>query len=214
MNILTDPLPETVEINGSAWPIYTGFDVGVQFELIMQDSTLTPAERMSRALSLYYPMLPPDLNGAINGLLWFYSCGHWQPKPQEAAEGGRPSVQPQKPRRQKVYCFEQDAELIYAAFMAAYSIDLNDVPDLHWWKFRALFTALPSDCEFRQVMGYRSADTKGMSKKQKEFYNKMKRQYALRNPMDVSAAVSLAERDQRMKDYVARRFAEVGGASG
>lgn len=209
MNILIDPLPDTVEINGTAWPINTGFDVGVQFELLMQDGTLAPAERMGRALALYYPTIPPDLNGAVNGMLWFYSCGHWQPDSQP----GQAAAPQKKPRQQKVYCFEQDAPLIYAAFMGAYHIDLNDVPDLHWWKFRAMFTALPEGCEFRQVMGYRSVDTKGMSKKQREFYTRMKKQYALKNQMDVSAAISLAERDQRMKDYVARRFAEVGGAN-
>lgn len=213
MNILTDYLPETVEINGIAWPIDTSFDVGVRFELLMQDRTLTPAERMGRALSLYYPEMPPDLGAAINGLLWFYSCGHWQP--DVPAAGGGSAAGPQKKKRgKKVYCFDQDADLIFAAFWGAYGIDLNTVADLHWWKFRALFTALPADCEFRRVMEYRSADTKGMSKKQKQFYERMKQQYALKNPMDVSAALTLADRDQRMKDYVARRFAEVEGARG
>ena len=29
---------------------------------------------------------------------------------------------------------------------------------LHWWKFKAIFVSLPSNCEFRKVMSYRCYD--------------------------------------------------------
>ena len=58
-------------------------------------------------------------------------------------------------------------------------------------------------------MGYRTADTKGMPKKQKQFYDRMKSLYALKNKATAASALTLAQRNQRMKDYVARRFEEV-----
>lgn len=206
MNILTNALPETVEISGGAWPINSDFSIGVRFELLMQDPTLTDEERLGRALLLYYPQLPPDLPAALDSLLWFYSCGRDRGSEPAAPEGAAGST-PQKAVK-KAYCFEQDADLIFAAFWEAYGIDLNAVEGLHWWKFRALFKALPSECEFCKVMGYRTADTKGMTKKQKELYSRMKKLYALKNEADVAAAITLAERDRKIKEYVTRRFAE------
>ena len=208
MNILTDALPEVVEIDGEAWPINTDFSVGVRFELLMQDRALTDEERLGRALSLYYPELPPDLPTALDGLLWFYSCARARDEATAAEAPGHHRGAPGKSIR-KAYCFQQDADLIFAAFWEAYGIDLNAVEGLHWWKFRALFKALPSECEFCKVMGYRTADTKGMTRKQKELSGRMKKLYALKNEVDVAAAMTLAERNKQMKDYVNRRFTEV-----
>ncbi len=206
MNLLIDRLPDQVLIAGEAWPINSSFFIGIQFELLMQDRELAEGEKVGRALALYYPEIPPDLDGALERLLWFYSCG--KAASTEPETGGGAAAKNAK-RPPKAYCFEQDAPLIFSAFWGAYGIDLNEVEGLHWWKFRALFTGLSSACEFCKVMGYRTADTTGLSKKQKQFYERMKKLHALSNQMDVAAALTLAERNQRMKDYIARRYAEV-----
>lgn len=199
MNILVDPLPTTVKIGGQDWPINAAFYVWVLFEITMQDPALTDAEKIEQALSLCFPTVPPDLNGALDALLWFYRCGEDSPKPGKGSGGGT---------HKKAYCFEQDANLIYASFMACYGIDLAEADSLHWWKFRALFRGLPQECEMIKVMGYRTADLKGMSKTQRKLYEKMRKAYALTNARSVESVMSLAERNQRMIDYVARRFEE------
>lgn len=200
MNILVDPLPDKVEIGGQAWAVNTAFYVWVLFELTMQDPELTDAEKISQALSLCFPSVPPNLNGALEAVLWFYRCGTDTPKSGKGGEGSY----------KKAYCFEQDADLIFASFMACYGIDLSETDDLHWWKFRALFRGLPQESEIVKVMGYRTADLKGMGKAQKKLYEKMRKVYALKNKRSVESVMSLAERNQRMKDYVARRFEEAG----
>lgn len=202
MNLLVDPLPTSVKIKGQDWPINSEFYVGILFELMMQDSALTDTERVVQALSLYYPQIPTDINEAMDALLWFFRCGAEAQKTGGAGEGGHPK---------KAYCFEQDADLIFAAFYGQYHIDLSEAEGLHWWKFRALFAGLSADCEIMKVMGYRTADLKGLGKTQKKLYEKMRKVYALKNQRSVESTVSLAARNQRMKDYVARRFSEVGG---
>lgn len=201
MNILLDPLPEKVIIEGRAWPIKTEFYVWILFELTMQDTAITDTERVRQALALCYPTIPPDIEGALSALLWFYRCGAEAPAPGKGKSGGAPA---------KAYCFEQDANIIFATFMACYHIDLSEVEGLHWWKFRALFRGLPQECELVKIMGYRTADLKGMGKTQRKLYEKMRKIYALHNPSSVESAVSLAERNQRMKDYVSQRFKEAG----
>ncbi len=200
MNILVNPLPDAVMVGGRSVPVNTDFRVGIQFELAMQDGQTTAKEKFQTALSLYYPKMPQDVAGAVDELLWFYRCGV---DPEQKTGGGSG----QKPK--KAPCFQQDAGLIYAAFWACYGIDLTTV-NLHWWEFRALFLGLPSECELKKVMGYRTADTRGMSKNQKKYYEKMRTIHALRNNRSVETTMSLEERDRQMKAYIAKRFEEAG----
>ena len=82
-------------------------------------------------------------------------------------------------KSKRVYDFEIDSELIYAAFMQQYKIDLSTV-DLHWWKFKALFNSLSEDTQFIKVVRYRSMDlSKIKDKDQKKFYREMKSFYRL-----------------------------------
>jgi len=52
--------------------------------------------------------------------------------------------------------YELDGDLIFAAFMGQYGIDLLTVEDLHWHKFLALLKGLNETTMMREVMGYRS----------------------------------------------------------
>lgn len=200
MNILTEELPVCVEVGGRRCPIHTAFHAWVRFELAMQDADLSDTDKVRTALELCYPTVPADLGAALDALLWFYRCGEDSPKEGKGSGGAH---------HRKAYCFEQDADYIYAAFLSCYGIDLTD-SDMHWWKFRALFRALPQECELVKIMGYRTADLKGMPKAQKKFYEKMRKLYALTNSRSVESAMSLAERDRQMQEYVARRFREAG----
>lgn len=66
-----------------------------------------------------------------------------------------------------------------------YSIDLQDIEYLHWWKFKALLRTLSSDLEFSKIMEYRSVDIDAtMTKEQRDFYRRKKELYALPLPAD------------------------------
>ena len=48
-----------------------------------------------------------------------------------------------------------NADLIYAAFLGQYGIDLVDIDELHWHKFLALLRGLNDSTLLHQVMQYR-----------------------------------------------------------
>lgn len=174
MNILIDDIdyPDQVEVNGRMYEIRTDFRTSVLFEIMMQDDTLDNRAKVRKGLDLYYPVIPDDLNGAVDTVLWFYRCGREETMVQKRMASRR--------GKNQVYSFEHDAGLIYAAFLMAYNIDLQDIRYMHWWRFRYLFNSLPKDCEFVRAMEYRSMDISDkMPKEQKEWYKKMKRLYAL-----------------------------------
>lgn len=175
MNLLTAPLPKTVIIAGKECPINTNFRISIQFELLMQDGDLEEQEKVTRAIKLYYPEMPENIQEACGQLIWFYRCG----KDEDTGEGEDADPGDGK----KVYDFEYDADYIYAAFLEQYGVDLTSIKYLHWWKFRAMFRALDDSCEFVKIMGYRGMRIPSkMPKEQKAFYRKMKRIYALPLP--------------------------------
>ena len=182
MNILLDLLPETVEIGDVEYPINTDFRISILFELMMQDNSLSDKEKMQEAIRLYYPEIPHDLEEAVEKLIWFYRCGKVEKAKKNTASQEGEDTDTQE---RLVYSFEHDDRYIYAAFLSDYGIDLQDVEDLHWWKFRAMFLALNDSCEFKKIMGYRSMKiTSKMSKEQRAFYEKMQRIHALPIPDD------------------------------
>lgn len=116
------------------------------------------------------------MNSAVDGLLWFYSCGkQWREKKAGEVEGAS--------EIQRIYSFEYDDDYIYSAFLTQYQIDLQDIEYLHWWKFKALMRTLSSDLEFSKIMEYRSIDiNSNMTKEQRDFYRRKKELYALPLP--------------------------------
>lgn len=174
MNILIDDIdyPDQAEVNGRRYEIRTDFRTSILFELMMQDNGLDARTKVRKGMELYYPVIPDDLDAAVDAALWFYRCGKEETTIQKRMAARR--------GKNQIYSFEHDAGLIYAAFLLAYDIDLQDIGYMHWWKFRYLFNSLPKDCEFMRAMEYRSIDIGDkMTKEQKEFYKKMKRLYAL-----------------------------------
>lgn len=170
-NIILDVLPETVEIDGAEYRINSDFRISILFELLMQDDEVGKRQKLVQGLQLYYPEIPHNVTMAVDKMIWFYRCG------KETESGGHGSG---SGRAKQIYSFEHDDDYIYAAFLEQYGIDLQDVEELHWWKFRALFRGLSEDTEFVKIMGYRSVKiTSKMSKEQREFYKKMQSIHAL-----------------------------------
>lgn len=176
MNILVDLLPIAVEIDNKNYEINSDFRISILFELLMQDNSMGDEDKMLMALKLYYPVIPRNLNKAIEQMLWFYRCGKDVRKSKGNGKGKSVT---------QIYSFEHDDDYIYAAFMDQYNIDLQDIEYLHWWKFKAMFKSLKEDNEIVKIMGYRSMDlSKIKAKEEKDYYKKMQELYKLPMPKD------------------------------
>ncbi len=165
---LVQVLPEAVEHEGKKYLICTDFRIWIEFERVLF-SDMEWREKAVRILSLcYVKELPEDLPLTLTLLLEFYIGGI---KKENIA-----SEQEQKSR---VYDFFADAEMIYAAFLAQYNIDLTET-NLHWWKFLALFRSLSENCKLMQVMHIRAVKLSSVrGSEQKNYYRRMKWLYRL-----------------------------------
>lgn len=166
MNLLVDKLPTTYE----GLKINTNFRSFILFELLMQDPEVSKEEKIGLAINLFYTEPIKDIKQAIDGILWFYKCGEEEKKTSKGNETGS----------KQIYSFEYDAKYIYSAFLDQYGLDLNEINELHWFKFKALFEGLKSDNKICEIMGYRAIDiSKIKDKQEQKRYKRLQRQYAL-----------------------------------
>lgn len=155
---LTKKLPETVLIDGAAVEINTDFRTSIEFELLLQDDTISDEERVGKALYLYYPRIPKNLPDAVEQMIWFYTCGQVDKRTKSS---------------KVLYRFDCDSSYIYSAFLSQYRLDLQELPYMHWWKFRSLLQGLSEDNEFIKIIGYRAMEISSkMTSDQKRFYKK------------------------------------------
>lgn len=91
----------------------------------------------------------------------------------------------------RVMDYEQDADLIKAAFQQAYGIDLNTAK-LHWLRFSCLLAGIPECTRFSEVISIRTRPIPELTK-----YNAKE----VQNLMEAKASVSLkmSEKEQKEK---------------
>lgn len=164
---LVQDAPVVVECDGKEYPIRTDFRVWIEFEQILF-SAISWQEKAVRMLVLCYTeTLPDNLESAL-GLLFDFYAGHPKGKQLPTEEKGR----------KRLYGFSEDADMIYAAFLAQYHLDLTQAR-LHWWKFLALFHSLSEKSKLMQVIRIRALDLSRVKGSEKNYYRRMKWLYRL-----------------------------------
>lgn len=157
LNMLVDALPRQVEIGGVGVDIRTDFRIGVLFEQLVWDKALDARTRVWQAVRLYYPQRVDDVEEAYRKAVWFWHGGEFL-----VEEGGLNRRQVERNALhgggRRLYDFDVDGALVYAAFLDQYGVDLQDARGLHWWKFRAMFEGLRPDHAFCRRMAVRAMD--------------------------------------------------------
>ena len=128
-NILTSTFPKSLTVNGEEYAIYWDHRSCLRIMAALESGDLTRWEQYLYLVQALYEDIPSDFNAALIQALWFLHGGRELEEASARADTRR------------TFSYEQDAELIYAAFSTRHGIDLA-VTDLHWWRFRALFSDL------------------------------------------------------------------------
>lgn len=192
MNILIDLLPSKVEIDGEEYEISNDFRTSLLFSQLMEDIEVEDADKIRLALELYYPIMPRDTKKAIEEIMWFYRGGKEIKQSKNKSNSNK--------NNEKILDYEEDADYIYSAFLTQYNIDLNDIENLHWWKFKSLFNGLKEDNKICEIMKYRSIDlSKIKDKEQKKFYKDMKNLYKLDKRLSNDDLLELKELSEEWK---------------
>jgi hypothetical protein len=155
INILIESLPEAVEIEGQTVEIDSDFRAALRVILAFEDATLADLEKQAILLDNLYPTLPDNVGQAFEQGIKFLNGGEVDPD-DEGMPGPR------------LYSFERDANLIFAAFRQTHGIDLQAVAQLHWWVFLALFNDLGAETTFCQLISLRKRVRTGKASKEEK----------------------------------------------
>ena len=188
MNLLIDEVPTTVIIDDVEFEINSDFRISMMFELLINDPELSERERLYQALILYYPIIPSNLEAAVDKIMWFYKCGK-----EEQDENNNTNKSSGKKTVKKIYDYEHDSEIIFASFMKSYNINLQR-DNLHWWEFKSLFDNIDEDSKLYKIMEIRSVNLSQVKDKDKKnYYKKMKDLYKLPDNISKSEKEKLDE---------------------
>ena len=163
MDLTKKALPNTVMVGGRAYSIYTDFRLWMSFEISV--NKLKRGDTIDISY-LFKNDMPPYCD-----LIDIFAFS----RPES------PLPRPISHRNVITIDYELDADLIYAAFLGQYGIDLFEVEELHWHKFLALLGGLNESTKLREVMGYRCYDKS--TDKDRDMYEELRRAWEIEPPM-------------------------------
>ena len=169
MNILTDKLPESVDIFGSPVPVRADHRSCIRaIVALLDDDTLDNDEAVCVAFRAFYVRdefwmrFPEEALAAETEFL--------RGAPVPALPGQKAGV---GTTNERAYSFLYDQAAMYAAFWQQYRIDLTR-DTLHWWRFKALLDHLHGN-HMAEIMCKRTAQEEpGMTSEQKKQLRKEK----------------------------------------
>ena len=188
-NILLDNLPSTIGVGGKRFRIDTNFRQFIRMEKILF-SNASDNEKIDNIVSLFFEDMPiAYLKEAASGIMYIYRCGEEvDEKKIQRKKNGKVEI-----KDKMIYDYDVDAPYIYAAFLAQYGIDLNDIRSLHWWKFQAMFRSLESTNKIVEIMSIRATDlSKIKDKEQRNRIAALKRTYDLPQNLSFEDKVAMA----------------------
>ena len=167
-DILLEPLPTEWE-GRSIDPDFRHM-VWLSNQYLRGRATADPQSMAQEAVRRFYrdPVPPLEVPAAFQAMLKFFVSGT-ETASSGKGSGGTATVS---------FDYSFDADYIVAAFQQPYGIDLT-VTQMHWWRFQALFRALPEDTLMARIMSWRSMDTSDMDGKTRQRYEDLKEAFAL-----------------------------------
>lgn len=181
MNALLESPPTSIEIDGKEYAINYDYRTCLNIILAFEDNELTPQEKTQVMLELLYKELPENIQTAAEKAVLFLDCGEEIANNTASSNGiGR------------LYSFSHDAKYIFSAIKYSHGIDLDECPDLHWWKFNYLFLDLDDNCFFNRMIYFRRQKAIGkLTKDEQKIYAEMAHIFDL--PVQLNAEEQAAD---------------------
>ncbi len=156
-NILHEPLPCCVTVDGVDYTVKTSFRDWVRFFTLHEDGGITSEEKILRSMELYTDGRPDSIFAAYAALQRFAACDR-MPRNEKHETGAY--------RKAPVFSYLYDSTYILSDFLRYYGIDLRTA-EMHWYEFTAMFDGLPQEAETKQRIAYRSLDLSGIKNRER-----------------------------------------------
>ncbi len=153
INVLYEQFPDSVVIGGREYRVLTDFRDWLRFADMLEDKEIPDSEKL--LMMTYWLEEPPEI---VNNELVTALCGFYRAEALEPDRAAR-ETDPEEDMvsAPPVLNWKIDARYIIGDFLRFYGIDLLTA-EMHWWRFRLLFSALPDDSQMMKRIAYRGAD--------------------------------------------------------
>ena len=182
---LYERLPKHITINGRKYRLHLDFRNVLKMMDVMANQDILPAARDYLALKCIMRKPPKDCRKALLMVrMMLFGVN------RNAEE-------------KRVTSFEQDADMIRAAFWQEYGINLYR-DKLNWFEFTALLYNLPKGSKYTEVIDIRSRAIPAPTK-----YNKQERETLIQAKAAYALTYTEAERERSYSNSLKRVFAEM-----
>lgn len=179
LDLTKKKLPQAIEVGGRFYRIKTDYRYWLRFlQIVKEPATLDDFD------FLYLDDIPEDKQAGVDALVEF--CFIKNPLPRSTGGNSEP-----------VFSYEQDEDLIYAAFYEQYSIDLLKT-NLHWHQFSALLNGLHGT-KLDDVIAFRAFEPNDKSTYE-QYMQKMKQAWELETKLSQEEQEALERFDALLKD--------------
>lgn len=196
---LQDRLPERITVNGRRYRVDLDFRNVLNMMDVLARDDLLPEAREYRALCCVMRRPPRKAGEALTVL--------------------RAMLFPESKKRadqQKITDFEQDADLIRAAFAQEYGINLYR-DKLHWLEFSSLLAGLPEGSRYTDILGIRARPMPAPTKynaEERRHLARLKAEYAVHmTDAEATAALEAGLRGvaSTLLAMIGKQFPDAGG---
>lgn len=182
---LYERLPNHITIDGTRYRLRLDFRNVLRMMDVMDRKDILPLARDYLALKCVMRRPPKDCRKALNLVRLFLF--------------GESKYTDEK----RVTSFAQDADMIRAAFMQEYGINLYR-DKLHWFEFTALLYNLPPGSKYTEVVSIRSRPIPAATQ-----YNKAERDALIRAQAAYAIEYTEEERERNYNNALRRVFADM-----
>ena len=183
---LYERLPDRISIGGREYRLRLDFRRVLRMMDILDRKDILPAARDYLALKCVMRRPPKDCRQALYRVRLFLFGEN-----KHAGESKR------------VTSFAQDADMIRAAFMQEYGINLYRAK-LHWFEFSALLYNLPPGSKYTEVISLRSRPVPEATK-----YNRAERDALIKAQAAYAIEYTEEERERNYNNALRRVFADM-----
>lgn len=173
MFVIND-LPRKIEVKNTKYKVRTDFKTWINVESILTDENIPSNFKLfviANNLDLFYgneKIFKEPMDAVINGILSFWRMF------KESDSNGKSNAS-----NDRAYDYEQDFDLICAAFKQQYDINLRR-EQMHWFEYKSLFDGLTKETQFIKIVGYRTMDLNKVPKEQRKEYRRLKELYSIK----------------------------------
>ena len=150
--------PESIKIGGNLYFINADFRNILRIFDMLNDLNIPEHKKIEKLTVWFFEDGLPGNISPVNVIDAFIGFVSRQPPPSAppSEKGAFDNRSEEETERQ--FCYNFDAEEIYAGFISEYGIDLICVDFLHWHKFRILLNNLSPDSAFKKKIELRFMD--------------------------------------------------------